>query len=163
MITVNKKELVLAAGFVVFGISCLLWIIPTFAAQLGEAPSLLPAMMAALISVLGAAAAVRAIVVRPQSNAHDSALDDTGDIAETARRNLVWISVLVLSLFAWFAEQVGFVVGAAIASSTLLYAFGVRKAVRILVISLAFSGSIFVLFDILLDAPLPRGWLSSLL
>jgi uncharacterized membrane protein YozB (DUF420 family) len=156
--TGKKTQLVLGTAKVVFGILALAWFIPRYAAPVGDDISLLPTLMAVTISILGAVTIANALMSRDRSEEKELS-GSSGEVDnEKSRNRMVATSVLILLGLGWFAEQIGMILTSSAATFVLLIVFGERNRVLLALIPIIFAIILYLLFEVLLETPLPRGW-----
>ncbi len=147
----NKRDFYTALTMLLLSGAIIIQILksPSVQDSSGPGPFFLPTIVALIIGGLAIALLVQTLKLSPKSEDH---------IPKKRMWNrLIWIMVWCFA-YGLAIEKIGYLISTGLVTFALLAYFNRKKWILNIIFSLITPLSIYVIFDILLKVPLPKGW-----
>jgi hypothetical protein len=149
----NRQDFQLGVGLTFFCLLLLFFLIPQQVGPLNEADALMPVIMTVLILILSLALIIKA--VRLPSTAHHQ----PDPVVLRRRQRTIAMVILLMVVYAWLLELLGFMLVACMAMVILFLLFNVTDWKKISLVTGITVIALYIIFEQLFSAPLPAGTL----
>ena len=127
-------------------------------------PEAFPRLMAAGLFICSLILVIQAIILMPQKAANGSAAQTEGSPASTKKSMLrLLIGVVIIILYAWAWQPVGFLVTTPFAMFAIMFLVGFREYLKMIIFSLLTPAVIFYAFSFFLNVNMPLGILRNVI
>jgi len=148
----NWRDLNIGAGFAVFCLILLFYLIPSQVGALTAPDAMMPVLITLFLLFLSFMMIIESIFRLGLINLNDGKEKEKGMTA-----GALWIVVAAMASYAWLLDITGFLLTSLCAMIGLFLLFGVRDFKRIILITAITLGILYISFEQLLYAPLPVG------